>query len=175
VVSFRSEATDCDKPETCAVIVADSELQHGQGSHGSLRPGGDTHNFMAATGPDFKKGYRRRLAGQSNADLAPTLAHILGLDLGAGGNLGRVAAEALANGDAPTPAVTPINMASAPTAAGFRTVLKGQEAAGERYFDAAGMPGAWWASTPTRLPRRPHGPGRGRRRSAGRPRPGIQP
>jgi arylsulfatase A-like enzyme len=139
VVSFRSFSTDCAEPEICAVEIADSEQQHGQGVHGSFGRH-NTHNFMAATGPDFKKGFVDA-APVSNADLAPTLAHILGLDLGAGGNLGRVAAEALAAGGAATPAVTPINLSSQPTAAGFRTVLKGQEAAGERYFDAAGMPG----------------------------------
>jgi hypothetical protein len=47
VVNFRSYATGCDKPVMCAVNVADSGLQQGQGMHGSFSRA-DTMNFMAA-------------------------------------------------------------------------------------------------------------------------------
>ena len=43
--------------------VADTVLRQGQGMHGSFSRG-DTMNFMAAIGPDFKAGYRRSAAGQ---------------------------------------------------------------------------------------------------------------
>ena len=37
----------------CAVEIADTGLQQGQGMHGSFSRA-DTMNFMAAIGPDFK-------------------------------------------------------------------------------------------------------------------------
>ena len=37
----------------CAVNVADTGLQQGQGMHGSFNRA-DTMNFMAAIGPDFQ-------------------------------------------------------------------------------------------------------------------------
>ena len=59
-----------------AVVIADTTLQQGQGMHGSF--GRDnTFNFMAAIGPDFKAQYRDPLPA-SNADIAPTLLHLLG-------------------------------------------------------------------------------------------------
>lgn len=139
VVGFRSFSIGCSDPEICGAEVADSEQQQGQGIHGSFGRQ-DTHNFMAAMGPDFRKGFVDE-APVSNADWAPTLARILGLDMPARGNLtGRVMREALANGG-PAPASNPIVLRSEPAANGFVTVLKAQEADGRRYFDAAGMPG----------------------------------
>jgi arylsulfatase A-like enzyme len=139
VVSFRSFSTGCADPEMCGVEVADSGQQQGQGIHGSFGRQ-DTHNFMAAIGPDFQAGFRDR-APVSNADWAATLAHILGLDLGGAGQLrGRVMAEALKDGGPPPPA-REITVRSRPAANGFTTVLNAQEAAGETYFDAAGAPG----------------------------------
>jgi arylsulfatase A-like enzyme len=139
VVSFRSFGTGCPDPEICGAEAADSEQQQGQGIHGSFGRQ-DTHNFMAAVGPDFRKGFVDP-APVSNADWAPTLAHLLGLDMAPRGQLtGRVMAEALADGGSP-PAVQPIRLRSTPAANGFVTVLQGQEAGGRRYFDAAGMPG----------------------------------
>jgi len=139
VVSYRSFSTGCADPEMCGVEVADSGQQQGQGIHGSFGRQ-DTHNFMAATGPDFKRGFVDP-APVSNADWANTLAKVLGLELSANGRLrGRVMAEALAGGGPPPPAKA-ITVRSAAAANGFVTVLNAQEAAGETYFDAAGMPG----------------------------------
>jgi arylsulfatase A-like enzyme len=139
VVSFRSETSGCDRPETCVVIVSDSELQQGQGSHGSLSRG-ETHNFMAAVGPDFKKGYVDP-SPVSNADLAWTIAKALKLDFKAKGKLtGRVATEALNGGPDGAVNVAYV-MRSEKAANGFQTVLNYQQADGRRYFDAAGMPG----------------------------------
>ncbi|HWU26747.1 MAG TPA: alkaline phosphatase family protein, partial [Rhizomicrobium sp.] len=102
VVGFRSfVARDCHTViELCAVEIADTGLQTGQGMHGSFSRA-DTRNFMAAIGPDFKVHFFDRLP-VANTDIAPTLAHVLGLDLSAGsapGKLtGRVLGEALAGG-----------------------------------------------------------------------------
>ena len=139
VVSFRSWSTGCADPEMCGVEVADSGQQQGQGIHGSFGRQ-DTHNFMAAIGPDFKRGFADP-APVSNADWAQTLAHILGLKLSTRGHaVGRVMTEALVKGG-PTPVARRIVLRSQPAANGFITVLNAQEAGGETYFDAAGMPG----------------------------------
>lgn len=139
VVSFRSFSTGCADPEMCGVEVADSGQQQGQGIHGAFSRA-DTHNFMAATGPDFKSGFRDP-APVSNADWANTLAQILGLQLTHNGHAsGRVMAEALKDGGAP-PEAHEVTVRSDPAANGFVTVLNAQEAAGETYFDAAGAPG----------------------------------
>jgi hypothetical protein len=55
VVSFRSFDTICEEPVRCAVEVADTSLQQGQGMHGSFSRA-DTWNLMALSGPDFKTG-----------------------------------------------------------------------------------------------------------------------
>jgi len=139
VVSFRSWSTGCADPEMCGVEVADSSQQQGQGIHGAFSRA-DTHNFMAAIGPDFKAGFKDP-APVSNADWANTLAHILGLQLSDNGKArGRVMSEALRDGG-PPPASRLIVLRSDPAANGFVTVLNAQEAAGETYFDAAGAPG----------------------------------
>jgi arylsulfatase A-like enzyme len=139
IVGYRSFSTGCDRPEVCGAEVGDTDLQQGQGIHGSFGRQ-DTHNFMALIGPDFKAGFRDP-APVSNADIAPTLAKILGLDLGGGGDArGRVIEEALADGG-PAPAATSHVTRSAPGPGGFVTILDWQEAAGVPYFDAAGAPG----------------------------------
>ena len=139
VVSFKSWSTGCEDPEMCGVEIADSGQQQGQGIHGSFGRQ-DTHNFMAAIGPDFKAGFIDP-APVSNADWANTLAHVLGLELAPRGHaLGRVMTEALADGGAP-PETRAVTVRSEPAANGFITVLNAQEAGGETYFDAAGMPG----------------------------------
>lgn len=139
VVSFRSFSTGCADPEMCGVEIADSGQQQGQGIHGSFGRQ-DTHNFMAAIGPDFKTGFVDP-APVSNADWANTLAHILGLQLSANGHaIGRVMSEALTDGAAP-PQTRAITLRSKPADNGFMTVLNAQEAGGETYFDAAGAPG----------------------------------
>lgn len=138
-VSFRSTTTGCAEPELCAVEIADSGQQHGQGIHGSFGRH-DTHNFMAAVGPDFKKGFVDPTP-VSNADWARTLARILDLDLGGRGKLtGRVMREALVSDGAPV-ASEAWTVRSEPAANGFVTVLNGQTAEGVNYFDAAGSPG----------------------------------
>ena len=68
--------------------------------HGSFSRG-DTMNFMAAIGPDFKAGYVDALP-VSNADVGATAAQLLGLTPKPKGNLiGRVMTEAMPNGATP--------------------------------------------------------------------------
>ena len=65
--------------------------------HGSFGRG-DTLNFTAAIGPDFKAGYVDPLP-VSNADVGITIAQLMGLRSSAnGGLIGRIMSEALPNG-----------------------------------------------------------------------------
>lgn len=138
VVNFRSYVEGCDVPTNCSVEVADTVLRQGQGMHGSFGRG-DTMNFMAAIGPDFKAGYVDALP-VSNADVGATAAKLMGLRAEAqGGLLGRVMTEALPNGIIPKAKSQTIR--SKPTADGLRTVLNLQMVDSTRYFDAAGFPG----------------------------------
>ena len=100
VVNFRSWSSGCDEPTNCSVEVADTVLRQGQGMHGSFSRG-DTMNFMAAIGPDFKAGYVDALP-VSNADVGATAAQLLGLtQKPKGGLIGRVMSEAMPNGATP--------------------------------------------------------------------------
>ncbi len=144
-VSFRSFAGECENKLQCAVGVHDTPLATGQGSHGSLSRA-ETRNFMAAIGPSFKSGYADP-APISNADIAPTLAHIAGIPLPAKGKLkGRVISEALVGGSEVTAQRKTIQ--SAPAANGARTILNFQQVGEQRYFDAAGFSGKAVGLTP---------------------------
>ncbi len=138
VLNFRSYVKGCDEPTVCSVEVADTVLRQGQGMHGSFGRG-DTKNFMAAIGPDFKTGYVDELP-VSNADVGVTAAKLMGLSPTAKGNLlGRVMTETMPNGE--TPKATKETASSLPAANGLRTVLNFQRVGAQRYFDAAGFPG----------------------------------
>jgi predicted AlkP superfamily pyrophosphatase or phosphodiesterase len=138
VVNFRSYVAGCEEPTNCSVEVADTVLRQGQGMHGSFGRG-DTMNFMAAIGPDFKAGYVDALP-VSNADVGMTIAQLLDLHpAGAGGLTGRVMSEALPNGIIPKAADGTI--VSKPAANGLQTVVKYQHVLSQRYFDVAGFPG----------------------------------
>jgi len=138
VVNFRSYATGCDEPTNCSVEVSDTVLRQGQGMHGSFGRG-DTLNFTAAIGPDFKAGYVDPLP-VSNADVGMTMAQLMGLRTPAAGGLtGRVMSEALPNGIIPKAVDGTITSKRA--ANGLRTVVKYQRVLSQRYFDAAGFPG----------------------------------
>ena len=138
VVNFRSYSSGCDEPTVCSVSVADTVLRQGQGMHGSFSRG-DTRNFMAAIGPDFKAGYVDLLP-VSNADVGVTAAKLLGLDRKPKGTLvGRVMTEAMPNGA--TPKGYTDTVSGKPAANGLQTVLKFQRVLDQRYFDVAGFPG----------------------------------
>jgi hypothetical protein len=137
VVNFRSFGTGCPQPTNCTVVVSDGALQQGQGMHGSFSRG-ETFNFMAAVGPDFRHGFVDD-APASNADIGVTLVHLLGLEPHAKGKLvGRVLSEASPGGQ--MPAVARRVLRSSP-ASGLETVLQFQTVGETRYFDAAGFPG----------------------------------
>ena len=144
-VSFRSIAGDCKTKLQCAVGVHDTALATGQGSHGSLSRA-ETRNFMAAIGPDFKTGFSDP-APISNADIAPTMAHLAGIAMPAKGKLtGRVISEALKGGKDVAPVRRTIQ--SAPAENGLRTILNFQQVGEQRYFDAAGFAGKAVGLTP---------------------------
>ena len=138
VVNFRSFDTVCGEPVRCAVTVADTALQQGQGMHGSFSRA-DTWNFMALAGPDFRSGFVDA-APASNADVGRTVKAIMGLDIRDKGVLaGRVLSEAMPGGALPE--VKSFTVVSDPAANGLRTVLDMQSVGDVRYFDAAGFPG----------------------------------
>ncbi len=137
VVSLRSHSEGCDT-ELCAVEIADGSQKQGQGQHGSLSRA-ETRNFMAAVGPDFRAGFVDQ-SPISNADIAPTVAHILGFELPSNGNLrGRVIGEALRWGHPVQSSDETVR--STPAANGFVTMLNRQNVGETRYFDAAGASG----------------------------------
>ncbi len=138
VVNFRSWSSGCAEPTNCSVQIADTVLRQGQGMHGSFSRG-DTLNFTAAIGPDFKSGYVDPLP-VSNADVGATAARLMGLTQKARGTLvGRVMTEAMPNGAIPKGYSGTVK--SQPAANGLRTVLMYQRVGAQRYFDAAGFPG----------------------------------
>jgi arylsulfatase A-like enzyme len=125
--------------------VHDTPFATGQGSHGSLSRA-ETRNFMAAIGPDFKAGFSDP-APVSNADIAPTLAHIAGIELPAKGKLkGRAISEALRGGAEPS--VTRHTIQSQAAENGAATILNYQQVGETRYFDAAGFAGKTVGLTP---------------------------
>jgi type I phosphodiesterase/nucleotide pyrophosphatase len=138
VVNFRSYVEGCGEPTNCSVEIADTVLRQGQGMHGSFGRG-DTLNFMAAIGPDFKAGYVDPLP-VNNADIGMTIAQLMGLrPTNNGGLTGRVMSEALPNGIVLKSADGTIT--SKPAANGLQTVVKFQRVLSQRYFDVAGFPG----------------------------------
>jgi len=148
-VNFRSFDTVCGEPVRCTVEVADTVLQQGQGMHGSFSRG-DTWNFMAMQGPDFKSKFVDP-APASNADLGRTIARVMQLDVHDNGKLlGRVLSEALPDGTVPQVASRVVT--SEPAANGLVTVVDVQTVGAVRYFDAAGFPGRTVGLSATALP-----------------------
>jgi len=125
-----------------AVQIADTGLQEGQGMHGSI--GRDnTFNNMAAIGPDFKSHFVD-VAPISNADIAVTLAHVLGLSLPSNGDLrGRVLWEALKGG--PFGVFSSAHrLVSSQAGSNKSTVLLYQNVGRHLYFDEACFTGVHW-------------------------------
>ncbi len=118
-----------------AVQIADSGLQEGQGMHGTLARD-NTRNNMAAFGPDFKNFYVDG-APVSNADIALTMAHILGLKLeNSGGLRGRILKEALRGGPRSIDFERK-QIRSSEIKGGLSTVLLYQRVGQHTYFDEA--------------------------------------
>jgi hypothetical protein len=133
VVAFKVFYLNPDDLQT-GVQIADTVLTEGQGMHGGFGRE-STFNTMAALGPDFKRGFADT-APVSNADIAQTLARVLGFDLAPTGSLtGRVIREALAGG--PGAAVAEGKYLASPAVNGRRTDLYYRELDGERYGETA--------------------------------------
>jgi arylsulfatase A-like enzyme len=115
-----------------AIQISDASLREGQGMHGGF--GRDsTYNHMAAVGPDFKRGFVDP-APVGNADITPTLAHLLGFDLSKSAPLaGRVLVEALAG--RPSAAAGPVRYLRSAPANGKQTIVVYQEYGDIRYLD----------------------------------------
>ena len=134
-VTFKTFSTDPKQPIMSGVQITDYVLQHGQGMHGSFGRA-NTFNFMAAIGPDFKKQFVDQ-APISNADIAPTFAQILGLDVASKGELkGRVLREALKGGP-PSVSFERRTAISEHAANGKTTILMYQQMGKQVYFDQA--------------------------------------
>ncbi|HXP81958.1 MAG TPA: alkaline phosphatase family protein [Verrucomicrobiae bacterium] len=134
-VTFKTFSTDPKEPIMSEVEIADYVLQQGQGMHGSFGRG-NTFNFMAAIGPDFKKQFVDQ-APISNADIAPTFAQILGFNIASKGELkGRILKEALAGGP-PSISFVRRTAISEGAANGKKTILMYQQTAKQVYFDQA--------------------------------------
>jgi arylsulfatase A-like enzyme len=133
VVGFKVFYLNADDIQT-AVQITDTPLLEGQGHHGGFGRE-TTFNTMAALGPDFKRGFADP-APVSNADIAETLAHVLGFDLAPTGTLrGRVIREGLAGGGAA--AAADLKYLASPVANGLRTALYYRDLDGERYGETA--------------------------------------
>ncbi len=141
VVNFRSYGAfseECTSALLCAKITADTTLREGQGNHGGFSRA-ETNNFMAAAGPDFKKSFVDE-APVGNADIAQTLAHVLGIGLRNKGRLaGRVVTESLRGGAMVEWKRETVE--SKPAENGRTTILNLQRVGSTLYFDAAGFAG----------------------------------
>lgn len=139
-ISFTAKTYGCNDIEKCGTVVSDTSLQQGQGMHGSLSRG-ETRNFMAAIGPDFKKQFKDK-APISNADIAPTIAKITGFKIPSKGQIqGRVISEALINNE-PKISYKSAIKTSLPSKNGFKTSIKYQTLKDENgkqyyYYDSA--------------------------------------
>jgi arylsulfatase A-like enzyme len=90
IVSYHAEA---DTPLHGAAGIEYAAMEGNRGNHGSFSRR-DVHNTLIAAGPHFRKGFVDELP-TGNVDIAPTVAHLLGIPFEADG---RVLGEALAGG-----------------------------------------------------------------------------
>ena len=138
VINFKTFSTDPSNPVQTQVEIADTGLQQGQGMHGSFGRG-DTFNNMVAIGPDFKSGFTDS-APISNADVATTLASILGLNIPSnnGSLIGRVISEALKDNSDTVDTSSGV-IKSDQALNGQTTYLDYQQVGDQKYFSAAGF------------------------------------
>ncbi len=129
--AWNSEVNKFGVPGT---IFSEGKRVAGQGAHATLSPF-DMHNTCIAAGPDFKIGFVDDVPS-GNVDLAPTILHLLGLDVPAAMD-GRVLQESL-RGSTQLPAVQSGKL-EATSALDGRTrsqYLLWQKVDGVVYFDA---------------------------------------
>lgn len=121
-------------PGTDYVMLAGGEtgpMDTATANHGSMSPW-TVKNTMLAWGPGFKRGARVRTPS-SNADVTPTLLHLMG-NARAAALEGRVLAEALVNGpDEEQVAVEVRTLRVGATA--YKAAMQVSETAGRRYLD----------------------------------------
>ena len=134
-------------------VVCDGGARPGQGTHASLSRF-DLHNTLIANGPDFAAGLRDD-APSSNADLAPTIAAILGLPVTVPFD-GRVLAEAFKDAEGqhePVPAPTRLEARGDGERADWKQYLQVTQFGGEDYLDEGNaVPPAGPASAPAPAP-----------------------
>ncbi len=134
-INFKSFLLDASSPHLTGVIVGGIR-QHGQGDHGSLSRA-NTFNNMAAIGPDFKRGFVDT-APVGNADIQPTLAHVMKMKMPSLGKLrGRVITEALAGGPTPPRFASRILRSRPADDSSLSTVLMYQIVGDQVYLDEA--------------------------------------
>ena len=132
VVSMRWSA---ERSESGAHGLLISEGgKKGKGSHGSLSRF-DMHNTLVAAGPDFKRGFINELPS-GNADLAPTILHLLGVASTSPMD-GRILDEAFIDGSPSTakPATQTIKASRDLPLFRWEQHLKFTEYGGTTYFD----------------------------------------
>ncbi len=99
-------------------------LGTGQGMHGTAGSR-ELHNFGAAIGPDFRRGYADR-SPTSNSDVGPTMSRILGLEPNVGPGAvyptGRVIEEAMSDGSGGAGYARPLAMRTTLELQGVRIV-----------------------------------------------------
>ncbi len=121
-------------PGTDYVLIANAEtgpMETSGANHGSMSPW-TVRNTMLAWGPDFKRGARVRTPS-SNADVTPTVLHLLG-NAKAASLDGRVLLEALAGG--PDEEQVAAETRTLRVASGaYKAALQVTEVAGRRYLD----------------------------------------
>ncbi len=136
VVNFKTFASDPGAPQQTAVQISDTVLQEGQGMHGAFSRA-NTLNNMAAFGPDFKQGFIDETP-VSNADIAQTIFHVMGLTPRNTGRLrGRVLREALVGGPSRLSFKRRHRTSAITRDSGRATRLEYQQVGDHVYFDEA--------------------------------------
>ena len=114
---------------------AGTSASGGVAGHGSTSPF-DVHNTLIASGPDFATGDRSSVPS-SNADLAPTLCRLIGVECPQT-MTGRVLREALAADEAGLPPAVDEWIVTVSTS-NYRLEGRFSRVDGHRYFDGAGV------------------------------------
>ncbi len=116
-----------------AAGFAGATTQNGAAGHGATSPY-DVHATLMAAGPDFRE-HAASDVPTSNADLAPTLLRLLGIDVPAA-MTGRVMAEGMRNGPAPASIRIERTTETVKTPDGsYQLTAHFTTAAGHRYLD----------------------------------------
>lgn len=129
--SLRWNGQEPSGPQTGG-IASDDTFPAGRGMHGSFSPF-EMHNFLLATGPDFKQG-RVSVVPSGSIDLVPTILTLLGVPLPSDLD-GRVLIEMYADAIAPEEVCFEKRVVRSEAAGSFRSVVQFSEVSGVRYFD----------------------------------------